>query len=116
MAKQTVALRLLHSEVRVRSGLMSRLKNVMEEVDMALYDRSSAIGFVYSNFGDLLKKVHGVGAVSRPSLVQFGLEQKDTEVRRDSLVELRDNVARLTEMQSRLNFMLSELEGVIRKS
>lgn len=110
-----MASRLLHSDLNVRDQILARLKHVMEEVDMALYDRSTGIGFVYGNLGDLVRRVQAVGATARPSLFQHVIE-KDTVVRRDSLEELKDNVHRLQEMHRRLQFMLVELEGLVKKS
>jgi hypothetical protein len=114
--KETVASRLLHSELRVRRQVVTRFKHIVEEMDMALYDRGSRIGFVYSNFGDLVKKVQAVGATSRAGLFYQGLVKKDSgDLRRDSLVQLKDNVSRLQEMHSRLQFMLNELEGLVKR-
>lgn len=116
MSKNTVASRLLHSDLKMREQIFSRIKHLVEEVDMALYDRSSGIGFVYSNFGDLLKKVQAVGATAKPSFFQHALEKKDAVIRKDSLNQLKDNLGKLQEMHSRLQFMLNELEGLVRKS
>ena len=116
MTKGSMASRLLHSELNVREQVMSRIKHIVEEMDMALYDRGSGIGFVYSNVGDLIKKVQAVGATSKPTLFNHGVIAKDTIVRKDSLVQLKDNVSRLQEMHSRLQFMLLELEGLVKKS
>jgi hypothetical protein len=114
--KETMASRLLHSELNVRSQVMSRIKHIVEEMDMALYDRGSGIGFMYGNFGDLLKKVQAVGATAKPSLFHHAIINKDPVIRRDSLVQLKDNVSRLQEMHSRLQFMLTELEGLVKRS
>ena len=111
-----MASRLLHNEMNVRGQILSRLKHVMEEVDMALYDRSTGIGFVYGNLGDLVRRVQAVGATARPSLFQHAIERKDPVIRRDSLEQLKDNVTRLQEMHKRLQFMLNELEGLVKKS
>jgi hypothetical protein len=116
LIKQSMASRLLHKEMTVREQILARIKHVMEEVDMALYDRSSSIGFVYGNLGDLVRKVQAVGATARPSLFQHAIERKDPVVRRDSLEQLKDNVNRLQEMHRRLQFMLTELEGLVKKS
>ena len=114
--RTAVASRLLHSETRVREHVVSRLKHIVEEMDMALYDRASGIGFVYGNFGDLIKKVQAVGASSKQSFFHQATVVKDVAVRKDSLTELKDNVSRLQEMHSRLQFMLLELEGLVKKS
>src|ERR1700734_900241 len=116
LLKSPMASRLLHSEVNVRGQILSRFKHVMEEVDMALYDRSTGIGFVYGNLGDLVRKGQAVGATGRPSLFQHAIERKDPVIRRDSLEQLKDNVTRLQEMHKRLQFMLNELEGLVKKS
>ena len=116
LLKSSMASRLLHSEMNVRVQIVSRFKHIMEEVDMALYDRRTGIGFVYGNLGDLVRKVQAVGATARPSLFQHALERKDPIIRRDSLEELKDNVSRLQEMHRRLQFMLTELEGLVKKS
>ncbi len=110
-----MALRLLHNEVTVREQLLARLKHIVEEVDMALYDRSTGIGFVYGNLGDLVRRVQAVGATARPSLFKHALE-KDPIIRRDAMDELKDNVTRLQEMHRRLQFMLTELEGLVKKN
>jgi hypothetical protein len=114
MLKSSMASRLLHSEVRRRGTIASCLKHVMEEVDMALYDRSTGIGFVYGNLGDLVRKVQAVGATARPSLFH-AIESRDNVLRRDSLEELKDKVSRLSEMHRRLQFMMNELEGLVKK-
>ena len=62
---------------------------------MALYDRSTGIGFVYGNLGDLVRRVQAVGATSKPSLFQMAQERKDPVFRRDSLDQLKDNVSLL---------------------
>lgn len=111
-----MASRLLHSELSVRRQVMSRIKHMVEEMDMALYDRGSGIGFMYGNFGDLLKKVQAVGATARPTLYHHAVTTKDTDLRKDSLLQLKDNVSRLQEMHSRLQFMLTELEGLVKRS
>jgi hypothetical protein len=111
-----MASRLLHSELTVREQLLARLKHMVEEVDMALYDRSTGIGFVYGNLGDLVRRVQAVGATARPSLFQQQVIERDPIVRKDSLVELKENVDRLQEMHRRLQFMLVELEGLVKKS
>src|SRR5438477_10565001 len=111
-----MASRLLHNELNVRAQLLARLKHIVEEVDMALYDRSTGIGFVYGNLGDLVRRVQAVGATARPSLFQHAIDRKDAVVRRDSLEQLKDNVSRLQEMHKRLQFMLTELEGLVKKS
>ena len=116
LLKTSVASRLLHNELNVRGQIVSRFKNMVEEVDMALYDRSTGIGFVYGNLGDLVRKVQAVGATARPSLFQQAIERKDAVIRRDSLEQLKDNVSRLQEMHKRLQFMLTELEGLVKKS
>jgi hypothetical protein len=113
--KNTVASRLLQSEVVVRDHLLAKLKHMVEEVDMALYDRSTGIGFVYGNLGDLVRKVQSVGATARPSLFNHAVESRDATTRRDSLDQLKDNVDRLQEMHRRLQFMLGELEGLVKK-
>jgi hypothetical protein len=113
--KSSVASRLLHSELTVRAQLLARLKHMVEEVDMALYDRSTGIGFMYGNLGDLVRRVQAVGATARPSLFSHALD-RDVVVKRDSLAELKDNVDRLQEMHRRLQFMLCELEGLVKKS
>lgn len=111
----SVASRLLHKELNVRAQLLARLKQIVEDVDMALYDRSTGIGFVYGNLGDLVRRVQSVGATARPSLFQHAVE-RDAVVRQDSLETLKDNVTRLQEMHRRLQFMLVELEGLVKKS
>jgi len=117
MLKSSVASRLLHSDVNVREQVFGRLRHMMEEVDMALYDRSTGIGFVYGNLGDLVRRVQAVGATAKPSLFQHAMERKDAVVlRRDSLDQLKDNVSRLQEMHKRLQFMLTALEGLVKKS
>jgi len=83
---------------------------------MALYDRSSGIGFVYGNLGDLVRRVQAVGATAKPSLFQHAMINQDEGLRRDSLDELKDKVSRLQEMHRRLQFMLTELEGLVKKS
>lgn len=113
--KGSVASRLLHNELNVRAQVLARLKQIVEDVDMALYDRSTGIGFVYGNLGDLVRRVQSVGATARPSLFQHAME-RDVEVRKDSLETLKDNVTRLQEMHRRLQFMLVELEGLVKKS
>lgn len=115
MIKSMMASRLLHREVRLREQIRSRIKHMVEEVDMALYDRSSGIGYIYSNFGELLRKVQAVGATAKPHLFQQAVERKDAVVRRDSLEQLKDNVTRLQEMHGRLQFLLTELEGLVKK-
>ena len=110
-----MASRLLHSELKVRGQIVSRIRHMMEEVDMALYDRSSGIGFVYSNFGELLRRVQAVGATARPNLFHQAIERKDATSGRDSLHQLRDNVSRLQEMHERLQFLLTELECLVKK-
>src|SRR5277367_6619814 len=109
-----MASRLLHSELNVREQLLARLKHIVEEVDMALYDRSTGIGFVYGNLGDLVRRVQAVGATARPSLFKHA-QERDVVIRRDSLEELKSNVDRLQEMHRRLQFMLVELEGLVKK-
>jgi chromosome condensin MukBEF ATPase and DNA-binding subunit MukB len=119
MAKSIVASRLLSSEVNVRKAreaVTKRIKHLVEEVDMALYDRSSGIGFVYTNLGDLLRRVQSVGARGKPNLTHRAMVSKDEVLRKDSLAQLKDNVERLNEMHARLQFMLSELEGLVKKS
>jgi hypothetical protein len=116
MIKSAMASRLLHSEISVREHILARIKHLVEEVDMALYDRGSGIGFVYGNLGDLVRKVQAVGATAKPSLFQMAIERKDAVVRKDSMDQLKDNVQRLQEMHSRLQFMLTELEGLVKKS
>jgi hypothetical protein len=113
--KGSMASRLLHSELTVRDQFLTRLKNMVEEVDMALYDRSTGIGFMYGNLGDLVRRVQAVGATARPSLFSHAVE-RDITVRKDSLTELKNNVDRLQEMHRRLQFMLTELEGLVKKS
>jgi hypothetical protein len=113
--KSLMASRLLLSEGTVREQIIARIKHLVEEVDMALYDRSSGIGYVYSNFGELLRRVQAVGATAKPSLFQQAVERKDA-LQRDSLEQLKHNVSRLQELHSRLQFMLSELEGLVKKS
>ncbi len=81
---------------------------------MALYDRSTGIGFMYGNLGDLVRRVQAVGATARPNLFSHAIE-RDVVVRKDSLTELKDNVDRLQEMHRRLQFMLIELEGLVKK-
>lgn len=115
LLKSPMALRLLHNEMTVREQLLARLKHIVEEVDMALYDRSTGIGFVYGNLGDLVRRVQAVGATARPSLFQHAME-RSPEARRDSLEELKDNVSRLQEMHRRLQFMMTELEGLVKKT
>lgn len=113
-----VALRLLQTEGvnAQKRRMMNRFKSVMEEVDMALYDRSSGIGFVYGNLGDLIKKVSAVGATARPNLLrQFAYEQ-DPHFRKDALAQLKENMGKLDDLHSRLSFMLSELEGLVKKA
>ena len=116
MIKSSVASRLLPSELNLRSQIVARLKQLVEEADMALYDRSSGIGFVYSNLGELLRRVQAVGATAKPSLFQHALERKDAVIRNEPIAQLKDNVTRLQEMHSRLQFMLTELEGLVKKS
>ena len=87
---------------------------------MAIYGRGqNSFGFVYNNLGDLIKRVHAVGAgvtsTSKATLFQHAIEKKDPRVRKDSLEELKHNVSKLHEMQNRLNFMLNELEGLVKK-
>lgn len=115
MLKGSMAFRLLHSDLNVRGQIVARVKHLMEEADMALYDRSSGIGFVYSNLGELLRRVQAVGATARPSLFQQAVERKDATIRNDSMEQLKENVTRLQEMHSRLQFMLSELECLVKK-
>ncbi|MDZ4677843.1 MAG: hypothetical protein SGI74_10090 [Oligoflexia bacterium] len=111
-----MASKLLNNEVSVREQILARIKHLVEEVDMALYDRGSGIGFVYGNLGDLLRKVQSVGATAKPTLFQSAIERKDSVIRKDSMDQLKDNVTRLQEMHSRLQFMLTELEGLVKKS
>jgi hypothetical protein len=115
-----VALRLLQTEsVNVhKRRVMSRFKSVMEEVDMALYDRSSGIGFVYGNLGDLLKKVSARGMVvnHRNSPFRQAALEQDPHFRKDTLVQLKENMGKLDDLHKRLNFMLMELEGLVKKS
>jgi hypothetical protein len=115
MIKSMMASRLLYHESKVREQIRSRIKHMVEEIDMALYDRNSGIGYIYSNFGELLRKVQAVGATAKPSLFQHAIERKDAVVRKDSLDQLRDNVTRLQEMHGRLQFLLTELEGLVKK-
>ena len=116
MAKSSMASRLLHSELNVTGQVLARFKHMMEEVDMALYDRSTGIGFVYGNLEDLVRRVQAVGATARPSLFHHGMERKDATLRKDSLDQLKSNMSRLQEMHRRLQFMLVELEGLVKKS
>lgn len=110
MIKNLMASRLLSQNVE-------RIKNLVEELDMAVYGRGQqGFGFVYNNLGDLLKKVHSVGATARPSLFNQALQQKNKVIARDSMDQLKDNVTRLSDMQARLQFMLTELEGLVKKS
>ncbi len=110
-----MALRLLPNELGPkRDKLLTRLKHIVEDVDMALYDRSTGIGFVYGNLGDLVRRVQAVGATARPSLFKH-VQERDSVLRRDSLEELKSNVDRLQEMHRRLQFMLVELEGLVKK-
>lgn len=110
-----MASRLLSNDMTFRDQVISRIRSVMEEMDMAIYGRNSGISFVYGNLGDLLKKVQSVGATSRPNLFQRAIEKKDKVIRQDSIRQLKENVSRLQEMQNRLNFMLTELEVLVKK-
>lgn len=112
-----VASRLLYSDsVRAsKRAVLGRFKSVMEEVDMALYDRGSGIGFIYGNLGDLLKKVSASGA-ARPGVFRQIAVEAQPVVRKDALVELKEKVSKLDDMHKRLNFMLMELEGLVKKS
>ncbi|MCC6277728.1 MAG: hypothetical protein IT289_07425 [Oligoflexia bacterium] len=103
------------SVVRERRTLMSKVRGFAQEIDMALYDRGSGIGFVYSNFSDLVRKVQASGVTSKISLFHEGLAQKNPELKTDSLVELKENMNKLQDMHQRLQFMLSELEGLVKK-
>lgn len=114
MAKPTMASRLLYRELKWHGQIYARLKNVMDGVDMAFYDRSSGFGFVYSNLGDLLKRVQAKNA-SEHVLASHAFKQKSTAVQRDALAELKANVERLQDMHGRLQFMLNEIEGVVKK-
>lgn len=114
MAHELMASRLLNSEVGVREQIYARIKHLMEGVDMALYDRSSGFGFVYSNLGDLVKKMQAMGASTKPNFLNMAMDRK-RKSNQDSLEQLKDNVNRLEDMHLRLQFMLSELEGLVRK-
>ena len=114
-----MALRLLHTESvnAQKRRVIGRFKSVLEEVDMALYDRSSGIGFVYGNLGDLIKKVSGVGTTySRPQFLRQAVMDASPIVRKDTLVELKENMGKLEDLHKRLDFMLMELEGLVKKS
>lgn len=110
MIKNIMASRLLSNELKL-------VKSVMEEVNMAVAGRHSGIGFVYGNLGDLIKKVQHVGASTRPTLFQHAIDKKErVRGHNDSLEQLKHNVSRIQEMQGRLEFMLNELEGLVKKS
>jgi len=118
-----VALRLLQTDSvnalkRRQSLVKSRFKSVMEEVDMALYDRSSGIGFVYGNLGDLLKKVSAVGATAgnRHGFFRQATLEQDPHFRKDTLAQLKENMGKLEDLHTRLDFMLNELQGLVKKS
>jgi hypothetical protein len=110
MIKNLMASRLLLQNVE-------RLKSVLEELDMAVYGKGTqGFGFVYNNLGDLLKKVHSVGATRHHSLFHSSIEQKTKSIARDSMEQLKENMSRLQDMSSRLQFMLGELEGLVKKA
>jgi len=114
MAKTSMASRLLHSELRMRGHIYSRIKHVMEGVDMAFYDRSSGIGFVYSNLGEILKRVQSKTVSGHP-LMSESLHMQAPAVQKDGLVELRANVERLQDMHGRLQFMMGEIQDVVKR-
>ncbi len=115
MIKTFMASRLLYNDLNVREQIVSRIKHVMEEVDMAIYGRSSGLGFVYTNLGDLFKKVHVSGATSKNRITAVETRHLEKRAGQDSIEQLKSNVTRLQEMQSRLEFMLTELEGLVKK-
>lgn len=115
MIKNLMASRLLSNDLNFREQIASRIRHVMEEVDMAIYGRSSGFGFVYSNLGDLIKKVQNSNASSRDIVLAHEHRKIERRASEDSMEKLKSNVVRLQEMQSRLEFMLTELEGLVKK-
>lgn len=102
---------------RLLSNHVDKIKSIVEELDMAVYGKGAqGFGFVYNNIGDIIKKVHSVGATAYPTLFNQALVQKDKVVARDSMEQLKENMTRLNEMQNRLQFMLTELEALVKKA
>lgn len=113
--KSSMASKLLSSELRVRRQIIDKIKIIMDGVDMSLADRNSQVGKVYNNFGDLLKRVHLVGNTTknlRLNLDSTGSVSPGV----DPLKRLRGNMVKLEDMHARLQFMLGELEGLVKKA
>lgn len=115
MIKNIVASRLLPNDLNFREQVIQRIRAMMEDVDMAIHGRGQGLGFVYSNLGDFIKKVNPVGATAKDMSLLYQSRAEEKKQSRDSMDQLKSNVARLQEMQSRLEFMLKELEGVVKK-
>ena len=65
--------------------------------------------------GDLIKKVQYPGASAKNRIPAIQARKEESLAGRDSMNQLKSNVHRLQEMQSRLEFMLNELEGLVKK-
>ncbi len=115
MIKNSMASRLLPNDLNLREQVVARIKLMMEDVDMAIHGRGSGLGFVYNNIGDLLKRVNHVGIKSQEAPVLSSPRLIQKQEGRNTMNQLKSNVERLHEMQSRLEFMLTELEGIVKK-
>lgn len=84
-------------------------------------DKNQKYGFFYQNLYQIYKSAQGAEAIAEPeagpAVLKVGERAPAVESHREdpTFQSLRDNLARLTELHSKLRFMLEELEELSKK-